>query len=432
MGAAVSPFDPLRIGTLDIPGRIFKSATSETSADPEGFVTDRLIHFYERMARGAAPMMITGNLYAGPLGKSTRNMTGIDTDEKVAGLRRLVDRVHEHGSLLFCQISHCGRQVVPGVMGYEPVSASAVREPTMGSLPREISPSEIEVVIEEFAAGATRAVEAGFDGIEIHGGHGYLISQFLTPHTNRRRDDYGGSFENRSRLLTEVIRAVRKAAGANFPILLKLNGNDALPGRSGLGTDELVRVAVRAQDESVDAVEVSVGHYESGFRMCAGSFEGFYKDFLEYGSGSDMSSVRQAILRLFHPVLDRVSGWMWPPREGFNLEFARKFKAALEVPVICVGGFQTLGGIQAALGPGHVDAVSCGRQFIADPYFVRHLRSRQQGPMCDFCNRCLARTGYEALDCFNPSIRRAKEAMFRTETPPSDPDARIVPLEGFD
>jgi 2,4-dienoyl-CoA reductase-like NADH-dependent reductase (Old Yellow Enzyme family) len=415
MSTTATPFDPIKIGGLEVPGRIFKTATSETSADSEGFVTDRLILFYERMARGGTPLMVTGNLYAGPLGKSTQNMTGIDTDEKIEGLRRLTDRVHALGSLLCCQVSHCGRQVVARAMGFEPVSASAVREPTMGTMPREISRSEIAVVVEEFGAAAARAVKAGFDGIQIHGGHGYLVSQFLTPHTNRRTDDYGGSFENRTRLLVEIIRAVRQSTQPGYPLLLKMNGADALPGRAGLGTDELVRVARLAQDEGVDAVEVSVGHYESGFRMCAGSFSGFYLDFLKNGSGQDMTRVRQSVLRAFHPILDRMSGWMWPPREGFNLDYARRFKEALEIPVICVGGFQTLGPIEAALASGDVDAISGGRQFIADPYFVEHLRSGEAGPSCDFCNRCLARTGYEPLDCFNPPIRRAKEEMLRGE-----------------
>jgi 2,4-dienoyl-CoA reductase-like NADH-dependent reductase (Old Yellow Enzyme family) len=302
---------------------------------------------------------------------------------------------------------------VKKAVGFEPVSASAVREPTMGTMPREITRSEIAVVIEEFEAAAARAVEAGFDAFQIHGGHGYLVSQFLTPHTNRRNDEYGGPFENRTRLLVDIIRAVRRASGSDFPILLKMNGADALPGRAGLETEELVRVARLAQDEGVDAVEVSVGHYESGFRMCAGSFEGFYQEFLKYGSGRDMSRLRQTVLGLFHPILDRLSGWMWPPREGFNLDYARQFKQALEIPVICVGGFQTLEGVRAAIGEGGVDAVSCGRQFIADPYFFRHLRDGVEGPQCDFCNRCLARTGYEPLDCFNPPIRREKEEMLR-------------------
>jgi len=415
MSEVLSPFDPIRIGSLQVPGRIFKTATAETSADADGFVTEHLLRFYERMARGGTPLIITGNLFAGPLGKSSRNMTGIDADDKVEGLRELTDRVHAHGSLICCQVTHCGRQVVPKAMGFEPVSASAVWEPTMGTMPREMTTSEIAVVVEEFAAAAARAAAAGFDGFQIHGGHGYLVSQFLTPHTNRRDDEYGGSFENRTRLLVEIIQTVRGAVGPDFPILLKLNGADALPGRAGLETEELVRVARLAQETGIDAIEITVGHYESGFRMVAGSFKGFYGDFLKYGSGRDMTRLRRAVLRALHPIFDRLSGWLWPPREGFNLEYARQFKQALDIPVICVGGFQTLEGIQAALGDGGVDAVSCGRQIIADPYFVRHLRDGVEGPRCDFCNRCLARGGAQALDCFNPPIRRAKEEMLRAQ-----------------
>ena len=413
MGQSPSPFDPLKIGGIEIPGRVYKAATSETSADEDGFVTDRLLLFYERMARGGTPMMITGNMYAGPLGKSTQNMTGIEADEKIPGLRRLTDRVHELGSLIFGQVSHCGRQVVAHVMGFEAVSASAVNEPTMGTQPRPLTLAEIDNVLEEFGAAGARASEAGFEGIEIHGGHGYLISQFLTPHTNRRSDAYGGGFENRTRLMVEVLRAVRAAVGPAFPIVLKLNGDDSLVGRRGLGTDELVRVGRLAQDEGCDAIEVSVGHYESGFRMCAGSFEGFYREFLEHGSGQDMTRLRQAVLRLLHPLLDRVSGRMWPPREGFNLAYSRRFKKELDIPVICVGGFQSVEAIAGALERGDADAVSSGRQFIADPFFYRHLREGRTGPTCDFCNRCLARTGYEPVDCYNPTVRAAKEALLR-------------------
>ncbi|WP_051741843.1 oxidoreductase [Streptomyces xylophagus] len=179
---------PLRIGTLTVPGRLLKSAK--------------------------------------------------------AGLRDWVDLAHSGGSLLIAQLNHGGRQMVRSAdPGKAPVSASAVREPVYGTKPRPLRRDEIPEVVETFASAAERAQNVGFDGVQIHAAHGYLLSQFLTPHTNRRTDEYGGSLDNRMRLLREVIRAIRTRVGDDFPVLLKLNGTDMLPLRRGAMTAELVHLA---------------------------------------------------------------------------------------------------------------------------------------------------------------------------------------------
>jgi 2,4-dienoyl-CoA reductase-like NADH-dependent reductase (Old Yellow Enzyme family) len=409
-------FRPLRIGRLELAGRLFKAATSESRAREDGCTSEALIDFYARLARGGVPLIVTGNLYVSPSGKATRRMCGIDADDKLPGLRRWAGEVARLGSALIAQLNHCGRQVLLKDVGLdEAVSASDVRELSMGTRPRPLTLDEIRQVVLDFGAAAGRAAEAGFAGVQIHAAHGYLLSQFLTPHTNRRGDDYGGSFENRVRLLVEVQREIRRRVGPAFPVLLKLNGADLLPGRKGLATPELVRVAQVMQDEGVDAVEISVGHYESGFAMNAGTFRGFYRALVELGIGADMDPVRRGALRWFHPLFDALSRFLWPPAEGFNLEYARAFKRALRIPVICVGGFHSRDAMESALASGAADALSAGRAFLADPYLYRHVRDGVDGPRCSYCNLCLARAGTGPVECHDPQVRLAQDRMLAEE-----------------
>ena len=405
-------FTPLRLGGFEAAGRVFKTATAETRASEDGDVTDELVEWYEWLARGGTPLIITGNFYVAPEGKSTYRMCAVDSDARVPGLARLADVCHRHGARLVAQLNHCGRQVIVGHTGFdEAVSASTVRDPVMGARPRALRLDELPGIVDAFASAAERCQRAGFDGVQIHAAHGYLLNQFLTPHTNRRRDAYGGSFENRLRLAREVVRETRQRVGSDFTLLLKLNGDDLLPLRKGLAIDENVEIARALVEDGIDAVEVSVGHYESGFPMTAGRFDGFYRELMTRGAGQHMNALRRFMLSRFDRAFAAVSNRLWPRREGFNLDYARRFKEALSVPVICVGGFQTREAMEQALANGSTDAISCGRAFIADPYLVEHLRTGEPGPECDYCNICLARAGTGPVDCWNPLVRAQKEKL---------------------
>jgi 2,4-dienoyl-CoA reductase-like NADH-dependent reductase (Old Yellow Enzyme family) len=409
-------FEPLRLGPLEAAGRVFKTATAETRASETGDVTDELVEWYEWLARGGVPLIITGNLYVAPEGKSTYRMCAADTDARIPGLSRLADVCHRHGSKLVAQLSHCGRQVIVGHTGFdEAVSASAVRDPVMGALPRPLRAEELPGIVDAFASAAVRCQQAGFDGVQIHAAHGYLLNQFLTPHTNRRRDDYGGSFENRLRLVREVVRETRRRVGADFALLLKLNGDDLLPLRKGLHVDENIEIGRRLVAEGIDAIEVSVGHYESGFPMTAGRFNGFYRELVTRGAGRLMGYGRRFALKHFDPLFAAISNRLWPSREGFNLDYARRFKAELSVPIISVGGFRTRSAMEQALNDGATDAISCGRAFIADPYLFEHLRANETGPRCDDCNLCLARAGTGPVDCWNPIVRAEKNKLLEAK-----------------
>ena len=410
--AATSPlFQPIRIGALDVPGRVWKSATSETRASDDGEVTDSLLSFYEPIAAAGTPLIITGNLYVSEQGKSTRWQAGADRDVLVPGLRRWADLVHRHRGLLVAQLNHCGRQTMPRAIGHEAVSASDVREKLTGTRPRPLRADELPGIVDAFARAAERCVSAGFDGIQIHAGHGYLLHQFLTPYTNRRSDDHGGSFDRRLRLLRDVHRAIRARVGDRVPVLLKLGGHDALPGRDGLDTAALAAVAYAMQEEGIDAVEVTVGHYESGPLMVRGRFGPFFEGLLTEGIGPELAIHRRLALRAARRPLAKLAERLWPYREGFNLPYAEAFRARLRIPVVCVGGFRTGAAMEAALTSGRCDAVSVARAMIADPLLYRHLREGTSGPRCELCNGCIARAGSRPIDCYSPTIRREKDEM---------------------
>ncbi|MBK3567994.1 NADH:flavin oxidoreductase [Streptomyces sp. MBT62] len=406
---------PLRIGTLTVPGRLFKSATSETRATDDGYVTDELLEFYEPMVRAGTPLIVTGNLYVSLQSKSAGRQAGIDADDKKAGLRDWVDLAHSGGSLLIAQLNHGGRQMVRSAdPGEAPVSASAVREPLYGTKPRPLRQDEIPGVVETFAAAAERARDVGFDGVQIHAAHGYLLSQFLTPHTNRRTDEYGGGLDNRMRLLREVFRAIRTRVGDDFPVLLKLNGTDMLPLRRGATTAELVRVAEVLEGEGIDAVEISRAHYESWPGMILGHYKGFIRGQITEGSGMSMTRRRRLAMLAAAPVVERVAERLAPGGEGFNLPQAEQFTARLDIPVICVGGFHTREGMESAIDSGRCDAVSAARAMIADPFLFKNMQDpAPDRPVCEYRNGCIARFGGKPIDCYVEPIRIQKNHMLR-------------------
>ena len=406
--------EPITINDLELAGRVFKTATTETLADEDGTISDAYLSFYEPIAAAGTPLILTGNMYVGPTGKATYRTPGIESDARIAGLRRFTDMVHRHGVKTVAQINHCGRQANPKVGGYERTLApSPVLEKTGLNRPRAMTLHEIARTIEEFAGAAGRAVEAGFDGVQVHMSHGYLLNEFLTPYTNRRTDEYGGSFQNRLRLPREVVAAVRARVGPDYPLLVKLNGDDLLLTRGSLPADEFVRIALALEADGVDAVEISCAHYESGFPMLKGRFDGFMRTYAYHGQGDFMPRWRQHAMAALDKPFAALANRRWAAQEGFNLDFARKFSAALRIPVITVGGFHSRGAIESAIASGATDAVSIGRAMIADPLLYRHLLEGGSGPRCDYCNLCVARGGRHGVDCYNPQLRPERQRMLR-------------------
>lgn len=409
-------FSPIKIANLELPGRLFKTATAETRASKDGYVTPEVVEFYELLAKGETPLIITGNIYISQQGKSAQFQLGADHDDKIPGLSEVVNVVHARGSKIFAQLNHCGRQIVPdSVDAVDVVSASGVKELMTGTKPRPLEIEEIHRIVEEFANAAERCQRAGFDGVQMHSSNGYLLSQFLTPYTNRRSDDYGGSLEKRTRFGREVYRAIRAKVGSDFPVILKLNGADKLPLRDGLKTPELVEIALIMEAEGINAIEISVGHYESGFPMVHGTFSRCLRNMVN-GTLSHLPLVRRLAMRIFHPLVALFCNILWKPREGYNLDYSTSFTKQLKIPLICVGGFRTRLFMEQAIASGQCDAVSAGRPFIADPFFYRHTRDSQAGPKCVDCNACVGHIGAQPNDCYHPLVAAQKREMLRLDS----------------
>ena len=249
-------FESVAVGSAVFRNRLIRAGTSESMADPEsGTMTANLIDLYEKLAAGGVGGIITGHLYVHPRGRYARGQTGIHEQATLAGLSELTRAVHRHQTVIFAQLAHAGSQTrVPGNI---PVAASPIPNPLTGSEVDGATTGEIDEAVQAFAASARLAVQAGFDGVHLHGANGYLISQFGSPLTNRRSDEWGGSADGRGRLASEIVQAVRAAVPAGFPVTMKIGFVDAMPG--GLGLDESVPRAGRLVGDGLDAIEVSCG-----------------------------------------------------------------------------------------------------------------------------------------------------------------------------
>jgi len=353
-------FTPMRIGSLTIPNRFVRAATAEFMAEEDGTATPRLAELYRRLAEGEVGLIISGHAFVRPEGKAGPRQTAVHDDRFIPGLREVTAAVHAFPARVFLQIAHAGRQTKPRICGCEPVGPSPVLDPSSGVVPRELSEGEIQALIDAFIQAARRAREAGFDGVELHAAHGYLLSSFISPHTNRRQDDWGGDAERRGRIVVEILRGVKADCGPSFPVIVKLNTTDFLP--AGLTLAESVDLAVRLEREGLDAVEASGGMNEAG-------------------RGSVWRGVRAE------------------DEEGYFVENAAAVKRAVRIPVFGLGGFRTLRVMEEAVASGRVDLVSLSRPLIRDPDLVRKFRTGELAKSaCLSCNKCFNPRGIRCAE----------------------------------
>ncbi len=364
-------FEKSTIQGMVLENRLVRSATWEGLADEDGRVTDRLVSFHEELAAGGVGLIISSFLYVQPEGRSLPGQIGLYSDDLIPGLTRLAGAVHSRGGKLVGQIVHGGGQVQRQAgADLEPVAPSGIESPGYSQVPRAMTEGEIEALIKSFARGAGRAKTAGFDGVQLHGAHGYLISQFLSPVRNRREDRFGGSLENRARFAQEVYRAVRAEVGPSFPILIKLNANDFLDGSTT--EEDACFLAQRLDELGIDAIEVSGG---------------------TPGSGA-LGAARGDILTA--------------EDEAYFLPQARAIREAVpNVPLILVGGVRSPEKIESILGSGEADYVAMARPLIRQPDLPSRWKggSRERAE-CASCNGCFT-PGFrgEGIRC----VRKGKE-----------------------
>ena len=344
-------FDPIEINGMKVPNRFVRSATHDRQADVSGRVTDPLIDVYEALALGGIGLIVTGHACVTVDGKKNHTMLGVHHDDLIPGLKKLAGAVQRYGSKIALQINHAGRETTAAIIGETPAAPSPVYNPGTKETPRAFTGKEIEALIAAYGAAAVRAASAGFDAVQIHCAHGYLGSQFISPYTNRRKDRWGGSLENRMRFLIEVYRCIRKAVGKAYPVMIKLNSEDFIDG--GLTIEESTKIADVLSREGIDAVEISAGMWETLDRWVK-------TDILEETD------------------------------EAYFLDNARQFKAVMAVPLILVGGLRSPDLMQRLIADGDTDMVSLCRPFIREPDLVnRWKQGDRKKADCISCNGCL-------------------------------------------
>ena len=374
-------FSPIRIGTMEIKNRFVHSATYECMALETGEVTDRLIKRYRTLARGEVGLIITGLMFVQPLGRALKYQTGIQSDDMIPGLKRLAEAVHEEGGRIAFQLAHAGRQSSKEVIGETPMGPSSnVRDPVYFFKPRAMTEAEIQGTIGAFGAAARRAVKAGADAVQLHAAHGFLISQFLSPFFNLRKDAWGGSDENRFRLLKEIILKIRDTVPEGIPILVKMNANDFTP-REGITPPLAAKYAGWLAEMGIDALEISCGTLFSYMNICRG-------DVPVNEMVQSLPAWKKPVGRI---VVGRLVG-KYDLEEGYNLESAKMIKPVIgNIPLILVGGLRRTAHMEEILQKNHADLISMSRPFIREPLIVKKFREGKADTVsCVSCNRCFA------------------------------------------
>lgn len=254
-------FEPIKINQLELKNRMMVSAMVTQYCGEDGLPTEKWIRYFERKARGGWGLMFTENYGVSREANSFKRQAGLWDDSQIPAHSEFVRRIHEAGGMIGCQLYHAGRQNKTSVTGTQPIAPSPVKEPTMPEIPREMTEEEIEQMIEKFGDAALRAKKCGFDIVEVHGGHGYLVNEFVSGFANKRMDKYGGTIENRARFAVEIIRNIRKKTGPDFPISFRLSTCDYTEG--GVTLPEAQTLARLLEDAGVDMIHCTQGMYVS-------------------------------------------------------------------------------------------------------------------------------------------------------------------------
>jgi 2,4-dienoyl-CoA reductase-like NADH-dependent reductase (Old Yellow Enzyme family) len=350
-------FDPITVCNLDLRNRFVRSATHEFMAGRDGNPTHRLGDLYEELAKNEVGLIITGYSYVLPGGQSDIYQQGIYDDRFIEPYMKITEKVHRYRSKIVLQLVHGGRQATASEEYPAPMAPSGIKNGHSAVVPREMTEQEILEVIEAFTKAAVRAKKAGFDGVQLHCAHGFLLSNFISPYTNRRTDRWGGSVENRARIVTEIVRRIKEQNEADFPVLVKMNATDGFqPGTHkadlGIEISQVVETAKLLEKAGVCAVEVSGGISEAGG-----------------------VTIRTAINS--------------PAKEAYFKEYSKAIKKAINIPVILVGGVRSLSVMEYLLENEFADLVSMSRSFICEPDLVLKLKSGEtKKARCVSCNLC--------------------------------------------
>ena len=329
-------FSPIKIGTCEIPNRLVVPAMVTNYCNYDGTITDRYISYMEEKARGGWGLIITEDYCVQPAGKGYSRIPGLYNDEQVAGSKKLCDTIHQYDSKIFCQMYHPGRQTTPAANGGEtPVAPVNDKDPMCRFQAREMTVDEIHQLVADFGSAAGRAKQAGFDGIELHCAHGYLLAEFLSPAANRRVDEYGGCFDNRVRIVDEIMAAMREQVGPDFPIQVRISSSDLVPG--GRTIAETLELARHLEEIGFAAINCSNGMYAS-------------------------RAVNQIIAPMFTD-------------HALNMDRSDRIRQVVDIPVLLSNRVNDPKMADTLIKMGVCDAVCMGRGSLADPYLPNKARA---------------------------------------------------------
>jgi|TARA_Y100000310_G_scaffold311069_1_gene356994 2,4-dienoyl-CoA reductase-like NADH-dependent reductase (Old Yellow Enzyme family) len=360
---------------MEIQNRFVRSATYFGLADANGCVGDRSVKLMRDLAVNRVGLIMTGYAYVARTGQVFADMNGIDSDEQIPGYQRMTRAVHDEGGSICMQIAHGGISSTAAVARGERHLVVSAREPAAGT-PTVMSDGDIESIIDAFGQAARRVEEAGFDGVQIHGAHGYLVTQFLSPSSNRRDDRWGGSLQNRMRFVLEVVRAIKRNVSADFPIMIKLGCRDYLDAGAGFTIEEGAEVAAALEREGVCFIEVSHGV-----------------------GGKALSRISRG--KESNPI-----------REAYLVPDAEVIRQATTVPLAVVGGMRSLPVMEGVLEAGTADCIALCRPLVRQPDLVRRWEEGYAEPAdCVSCFACLKtdKQGNSDIQC--REILKKKKAV---------------------
>jgi 2,4-dienoyl-CoA reductase-like NADH-dependent reductase (Old Yellow Enzyme family) len=351
------PFESTSIGSLEVANRFVRSATAEYLSDEDGRPLPELTEMYRALAEGGVGLIITGHAYVHRSGRCRVQMSGIHEDALTPVWSEVTAAVHEAGGAIAMQINHGGRQCDPAAVDGLTLAPSPIPVNAESTRPVELNEREIAGLIRAFADAAGRVQEAGFDAVQIHSAHGYLINSFNSPASNWRRDAWGGNLPRRVRFLEEVAVAVRDVVGDDYPLLIKLGTVDFV--RDGLTEQEGVEIIRHLADMGFDAVEISGG----------------------IGRGNMRTGINS------------------PEKEAYFLPVARKARYATDLPILLVGGFRSREVMERVLDEGSTDLISLCRPLIREPDLPNRIRDGQDAATCISCSQCWPREGELGISC---------------------------------
>ena len=345
-------YDKFVINGMTVPNRLVRSATWEGLATQEGFVTPELTDTMLELVRGGVGLVITSHMFVTEQGRAGERQLGIHSDDCIAGLRTMVEDIHAENGVVVAQLAHAGGQAAQDISGMPALGPSPFARRD-GTLCDTMTEQDIEAFVRGFEQAASRAVAAGFDGVQIHGAHGYALSQFLSPALNKRQDAYGGSIENRMWLLIRVYEAIRTVVGEKYPVLLKINSEDFV--EHGLTAEESLLVIEELADRGLDAVEVSGGFLSSSPKVS--------------------------------PV--RVGRFDTPTKEVWYRSAVSNIRERCKLPLMVVGGVRSFSVAEGLLTDGLVDFVAMSRPLIREPALLQRWKAGElRRADCISCNKC--------------------------------------------